>query len=124
MNPQEVMRILDSIARDRNIDRSLLIHDLEQAMLSAVRKYFGTIDTDEFTCEFDQLTGQFNLFRMGEPLEIPPGELGRISAQTFSSVPLSFGYCSDNFLMKSWWTSWYISSNRCQSSPERRSSST
>ena len=86
MNPQEVMRILDSIARDRNIERSLLITDLEQAMLSAVRKYFGTIDTDEFACEFDQLTGQFNLSRMGEPLEIPPAELGRISAQTFKQV--------------------------------------
>ncbi len=86
MNPQEIMRILDSIARDRNIDRSLLITDLEQAMLSAVRKYFGTIDTDEFTCEFDQLTGQFNLARLGEPLEIPPDELGRISAQTFKQV--------------------------------------
>ena len=86
MNPQEIMRILDSIARDRNIDRSLLINDLEQAMLSAVRKYYGTIDTDEFACEFDQLTGQFNLTRMGEPLEIPPAELGRISAQTFKQV--------------------------------------
>lgn len=80
------MRILDSIARDRNIDRSLLISDLEQAMLSAVRKYFGTIDTDEFTCEFDQMTGQFNLQRHGEHLEIPPDELGRISAQTFKQV--------------------------------------
>lgn len=86
VNPQEIMRILDSIARDRNIDRSLLIHDLEQAMLSAVRKYFGTIDTDEFTCEFDQMTGQFVLHRHGEPLEIPPDELGRISAQTFKQV--------------------------------------
>lgn len=86
MNPQEIMRILDSIARDRNIERSLLITDLEQAMLSAVRKYFGTIDTDEFTCEFDQMTGQFVLHRHGEPLEIPPDELGRISAQTFKQV--------------------------------------
>lgn len=86
MNPQEIMRILDSIARDRNIERSLLITDLEQAMLSAVRKYFGTIDTDEFTCEFDQMTGQFVLHRHGEPLDIPPDELGRISAQTFKQV--------------------------------------
>ena len=86
VNPQEIMRILDSIARDRNIDRSLLISDLEQAMLSAVRKYFGTIDTDEFTCEFDQMTGQFVLLRLGEQLDLPPDELGRISAQTFKQV--------------------------------------
>lgn len=86
MNPQEIMRILDSIARDRNIERSLLISDLEQAMLSAVRKYYGSIDTEEFACQFDPMTGQFNLTRHGETLSLPPAELGRISAQTFKQV--------------------------------------
>ena len=35
----ETLRIIDSIARDRNIDRELLIGDLEQAMISAARKH-------------------------------------------------------------------------------------
>jgi N utilization substance protein A len=39
-----MMRILDSIARDRNIDRELLIQDLEQAMVSAARKHYQTLD--------------------------------------------------------------------------------
>jgi hypothetical protein len=43
-NAQEMIRILDSIARDRNIDRSLLIRDLELAMVSAARKHFNTLD--------------------------------------------------------------------------------
>ncbi|HED53598.1 MAG TPA: transcription termination/antitermination protein NusA [Phycisphaerales bacterium] len=86
VNTQEMMRILDSIARDRNIDRQLLIDDLEQAMVSAARKYFGTIDTEEFTCTIDQVTGEFHLKRHGEPLDLPPDDFGRIAAQTFKQV--------------------------------------
>jgi N utilization substance protein A len=81
-----MMRILDSIARDRNIEKSLLIHDLEQAMVSAARKFFNTLDTEEFTCELDQLTGELKLFRHGQQVEMPPEEFGRIAAQTFKQV--------------------------------------
>jgi N utilization substance protein A len=81
-----MMRILDSIARDRNIDRQLLLKDLEQAMVSAARKYFNTLDTEEFTCTVDPLTGDMNLLRHGEHLEMPPEAFGRIAAQTFKQV--------------------------------------
>jgi N utilization substance protein A len=81
-----MMRILDSIARDRNIDKQVLIRDLEQAMVSAARKYFNTLDTEEFACTLDPLTGTFSLTRHGEPLEIPPVQFGRIAAQTFKQV--------------------------------------
>lgn len=86
MNPQEMLRILDSIARDRNIDRSLLVRDLEQAMVSAARKFYNTLDTEEFACKLDPLTGSFQLFRHGEPLVMPPETFGRIAAQTFKQV--------------------------------------
>ncbi len=86
MNTQEMIRIVDSIARDRNIERSLLIADLEQAMISAARKYFGTIDADEFTCTIDPIDGSIDLKRHGEELEIPPADFGRIAAQTFKQV--------------------------------------
>lgn len=86
MNKQEMMRILDSIARDRGIDRQQLIHDLEQAMVSAARKYFNTLDTEEFTCTVDPMTGEMALRRHGEPLEMPPEAFGRIAAQTFKQV--------------------------------------
>jgi len=81
-----MLRILDSIARDRNIDRSVLISDLEQAMVSAARKYFNTLDAEEFTCTLDPLAGTFELRRHGEPLEMPPEAFGRIAAQTFKQV--------------------------------------
>ncbi len=86
MNTQEMIRIVDSIARDRNIERSLLISDLEQAMISAARKYFGTIDVDEFTCTIDPIDGSIDLRRHGEELDIPPADFGRIAAQTFKQV--------------------------------------
>ena len=86
MNTAEMMRILDSIARDRKIEKGSLIKDLEQAMVSAARKHFNTLDTEEFRCEFDQVSGNMTLFRHGEPLELSPATLGRIAAQTFKQV--------------------------------------
>ncbi len=86
MNTAEMMRILDSIARDRKIEKSALIKDLEQAMVSAARKHFNTLDTEEFRCEMDQLSGQMTLYRHGEAMALTPQELGRIAAQTFKQV--------------------------------------
>lgn len=91
----ETLRILDSIARDRNIDRDLLIQDLEQAMISAARKHFNSLDAEEFGCSMDRLTGQITLWRNhapdvegGEPTQevIPMEKLGRIPAQTAKQV--------------------------------------
>jgi len=86
----ETLRILDSIARDRNIDRELLITDLEQALISAARKHFNSLDTEEFGCEIDRLSGKVRLWRnAGEEegiQEIPLESLGRIPAQTAKQV--------------------------------------
>ena len=86
MNTQEMMRIIDAISRDRNIDRQLLIADLEAAMVSAARRHFNTLDTEEFSCTVDPLSGQIQIFRHGEPLVMPPEAFGRIAAQTFKQV--------------------------------------
>jgi N utilization substance protein A len=91
----ETLRILDSIARDRNIDRELLIRDLEQAMISAARKHFNSLDAEEFGCRMDPVTGEVTIWRNlepevegGEPVrqEIPLEQLGRIPAQTAKQV--------------------------------------
>ena len=86
MNSQEMMRIVDAIARDRNVEREVLLQDLELAMVSAARKHFNTLDTEEFRCEVDRLTGEMRLFRHGEPLVMPMEAFGRIAAQTFKQV--------------------------------------
>ncbi len=86
MNGPEMLRILDSIARDRKVERSVLVADLEQAMVSAARKHFGSLDLEEFACSVDQLSGEIALTRHGEPVELNPQDLGRIAAQTFKQV--------------------------------------
>jgi transcription termination/antitermination protein NusA len=85
----DTLRLLDSIARDRNIDRDVLINDLEQAMISALRKHFNSLDTDEFGCEMDKLSGRMTLWRNqpdGTRQDIPIEVLGRIPAQTAKQV--------------------------------------
>lgn len=86
MNTQEMLRLLDSIARDRKVDREALISDLEVAMVTAARKHYNSLDTEEFTCEIDRLTGEMRMTRHGEPLSLAPEALGRIAAQTFKQV--------------------------------------
>jgi N utilization substance protein A len=86
MNTAEMLRILDSIARDRNIDRSVLIRDLELAMVSAAKKHFNTLDAEEFACTLDPATGSISMTRHGAPLDMPPAAFGRIAAQTFKQV--------------------------------------
>ncbi|MGA1265917.1 MAG: transcription termination factor NusA [Phycisphaerales bacterium] len=85
----ETLRILDSIARDRNIDREILITDLEQAMVSAARKHFNSIELEEFGCEMDRLSGVIRLWRNlpeGGQEDIPLSTMGRIPAQTAKQV--------------------------------------
>ncbi len=86
MNFAELNRNLDAIARERNIDKAVLVKDLEQAMVSAARKYFNTLDAEEFQAKLDVETGTMNITRLGQPLDMPPAAFGRIAAQTFKQV--------------------------------------
>jgi N utilization substance protein A len=86
MNGPEMMRILDNIARERHIPREVLIENIETAMASAARKYFGALETTEFECKMDPFSGELRIFRQGEPVELEPEELGRIAAQTAKQV--------------------------------------
>jgi transcription termination/antitermination protein NusA len=84
MNNAELIRLVDAISRDRNVDKESLYRDIEQAMVSAARKHFNAVDTEEFTSTVDRVTGKISVFR--GPDEIPLAELGRIPAQTAKQV--------------------------------------
>ena len=84
MNTTEMLRLIDAISRERNVEKEVLLQDLEQALVSAARKHFNAIDTEEFTCEIDRLSGKISIFREQE--EIPLESLGRIPAQTAKQV--------------------------------------
>src|SRR6202451_2693786 len=94
MNP-ELIRIVDGIARDKNIEREQIYTDIEQAIASGLRKQFDTEDTSEFVVSLDRTTGVIRAFRQppvveGEPAaeksEIPLSVVGRIGAQTVKQV--------------------------------------
>jgi N utilization substance protein A len=80
---QELLRIVDNIARDKNIDKESIFKDLEEAMISAVRKHFADHDS-EILVQIDRHTGQVQASRGGQPIDIK--QLGRIPAQTAKQV--------------------------------------
>ncbi len=80
---QELVRIVDNIARDKNIDKESIFLDLEEAMVSAVRKHFGALESD-IVVNIDRSTGQVVAFKDNEQIDIK--KLGRIPAQTAKQV--------------------------------------
>lgn len=84
MNPGEFLRLIDAISRDRNVEKESLYRDVEQAMVSAARKHFNAVDTEEFSAELDRISGKITVWRGDE--EIPLADLGRIPAQTAKQV--------------------------------------
>src|SRR5581483_2110365 len=82
-NP-ELMRIVDGIARDKNIEKEQIYTDIEQAVASGLRKHFNTEDTSEFAVKLDRVSGDLSADRNGSPLDIKM--VGRIGAQTVKQV--------------------------------------
>ena len=80
---QELLRIVENIARDKNIDKESIFSDLEEAMVSAVRKHFGEADS-EILVQIDRASGRVLAYKDGEPIDIK--RLGRIPAQTAKQV--------------------------------------
>ncbi|MBN2378088.1 MAG: transcription termination/antitermination protein NusA [Sedimentisphaerales bacterium] len=79
---QELLRIVDGMARDKNIDSESIFVDLEAAMASATRKHFGVAEGVEV--QIDRESGEFYVFVNGEQIDIR--KLGRIPAQTAKQV--------------------------------------
>jgi len=80
---QELLRIVDNIARDKNIDKESIFADLEEAMVSAIRKHFGDLQSN-IVVRIDRTTGQVNAYK--DDQEIDVRQLGRIPAQTAKQV--------------------------------------
>lgn len=82
---QELIRIVDNIARDKNIDKESIFIDLESAMVSAARKYFGKTDIEsDIQVRIDRQTGEIVAFKDSQQIDIK--RLGRIPAQTAKQV--------------------------------------
>ena len=83
MNPNEVLRIVDAIHRDKNIEKDIVIQAIEAALVSAARKNYG--DDAEIEIEIDRVDGSIRGKMNGEPLD-PEETVGRIGAQTAKQV--------------------------------------
>lgn len=83
---QELIRIVENISRDKNIDKESIFQDLEAAMVSAARKHFGAQPTSEMdiVVSIDRTSGAIRAFR--DEVEIDIRKLGRIPAQTAKQV--------------------------------------
>lgn len=83
---QELVRIVDNIARDKNIDKESIYQDLEAAMISAARKHFGLQHGTEgdIVVHIDRTTGEITAFK--DDVQIDVRRLGRIPAQTAKQV--------------------------------------
>jgi N utilization substance protein A len=78
---QELIRIVDNIARDKNIDRESIFLDLEAAMVSAARKHFGTQSIEcDFQVHINRENGSITAYKDNQQIDIR--QLGRIPAQT------------------------------------------
>jgi len=79
---QELLRIVEAIARDKNIDKETVYEDLEAAMMSAIRK--ANANSEDCTVHIDRSTGEVSALVNGQP--ISARDLTRIGAQTAKQV--------------------------------------
>ena len=79
----ELLRIIDTIHRDRGIDKEILFEGIESALLTAARKKYGESET--LTVRLDRSTGEVVAEDQGERLSM---DFGRIAAQTAKQVIL------------------------------------
>jgi len=79
---QELLRIVDGLARDKNIDKETVLEDLEAAMLSAIRK--ANTQSEDIVVRIDRESGEITATLDGNALSVR--DLGRIAAQTAKQV--------------------------------------
>jgi transcription termination/antitermination protein NusA len=83
MNPSEMLRIVDSLHREKNIDKEIVFGAIEAALVSAARKHYG--ETAEIELQIDRQTGAVVATLEGAPLDAEEMS-GRIGAQTAKQV--------------------------------------
>ncbi|MAQ89058.1 MAG: transcription termination factor NusA [Rhodopirellula sp.] len=83
MDPDQILRIVDSLHRDKNIDTEIVFRAIESAFASAARRQYG--DTSEVIVTVSRENGSLAATLDGEPLD-PAEMIGRIGAQMAKQV--------------------------------------
>jgi N utilization substance protein A len=83
MNPSEILRLVDTIFREKNVNKEIVFQAIEAALVSAAKGYYG--DEAEIEFNIDRQSGNIEGRHNGAPLDA--GEtIGRIGAQKAKQV--------------------------------------
>lgn len=82
MKGADILRLVDTIHREKNIQKEVVFEGLENALFSAARKKLG--NANDIFIEIDRKTGDITAFDGEE--QIDPTTLGRIAALTAKQV--------------------------------------
>jgi N utilization substance protein A len=83
MNPNEVLRIVDAIHRDKNIEKEIVFEGIEAALVSAAKKHYG--EEADIDVKINREDGSIAATLEGQPLDSEE-TVGRIGAQTAKQV--------------------------------------
>jgi len=78
----ELLRQVDAIRREKNIDAEIVFQGIEAALVSAAKKHLGA--AEDIVITIDRQSGGITAMMNGQPLAAPT--LGRIAAQTAKQV--------------------------------------
>ncbi len=83
MNPNELLRIVDSLHRDKNIDPEIVFQAIESALVTAAKRQYG--EESDIVVRITRENGAIDANCNGEALD-PEEMIGRIGAQTAKQV--------------------------------------
>jgi transcription termination/antitermination protein NusA len=83
MDSKEILRIVDAIHREKNINKEIVFEGIEAAIISAAKKHYG--EQAEITVKIDRVDGKISGSLNGTPMD-PAEMVERIGAQTAKQV--------------------------------------
>ncbi len=83
MNPADMLRIVDSLHREKAIDKEIVFQAIEAALITAAKKHYGELE--DIVVTINRETGEISGTHNGAPMD--EAEIsGRIGAQTAKQV--------------------------------------
>lgn len=82
MNPNELLRIVDSLHREKNIDSEIVFQAIEAALVTAAKRHYG--ENADITVRIARDSGVISA--VCDAQELNQDEIGRIGAQTAKQV--------------------------------------
>ena len=84
MDPSEILRLVDTLHRDKDIDPEVVFEALEAAILSAARRKLGNSETVRIA--IDRETGEIQAWDGDEKLHVDPSDLGKAGQVVVEAV--------------------------------------